>query len=316
MTTFYHPVSDADTPLEEWSTSQGFGALYSPWGYHFGIDLNWGSLKNADKGEKIYMPVGGEIAQTLYSAPYGGPADQNNVAIAWVTTPDNENWTLKFGHLDVNASVGDINAGDEIGQLADISNAGMSSHLDLTVMEGHLLGELNSYSSSNFNNWAAPNAQGLTTAEVTTTFGTNVTYVDPQDWIDHYSEVYAAMSPSSSSGGMSFMVDQSETIDVGTITAGSENVYIDLSSNADIDLELWAGGEALVGFGTGAELDGSSKGSFFWNGVEITYSGYSGDGSGSGEEYISIDGVVPEDLEVKVTGFDAGGGSVEWMEIA
>lgn len=112
------------------------------------------------------------------------------------------------------------------------------------------------------------------------------------------------------------MVDQSETIDIGTIAAGSENVYIDLSSNADIDLELWAGGEALVGFGTGAELDGSSESSFFWNGVEITYSGYSGDGSGTGEEYISIEGVVPEDLEVKVTGFDAGGGSVEWMEIA
>lgn len=315
MTDFYHPVSDADTPLNEWWTSQGFGASNPPWGYHFGIDLNWGSYDD-DEGQAIYMPVDGEIAQTLYSASYGGPANQHNVALAWVTTPDGEDWTLKFGHLNVGVSTGDIDAGDEIGQLADISNAGMFSHLDFTVMEGHLLGELNSYSSSNFNNWSALNAQGLTAAEVTTTTGANVTYVDPQDWIDHYSDVYDTVSSGSPSGGMSFSVDANETITAGTIAAGTEDVFIDLSSNKDLDLELWAGGEALVGWGIGALLGGSGEQSTTWDGVEITYSGYNGDGTGSGEEFIQIDGTLPEDVQIKISGFEAGAGEVEWMMIA
>ena len=112
--------------------------------------------------------------------------------------------------------------------------------------------------------------------------------------------------------GSSFFLDQGSTYLVGTIPAGAEDVYIDLSSDTDLDLQLWDGDTPLVGWDIGALLSDEDEDTIWYEGVEITYSGYDGDGTGSGEEFIIIHGVVPDDFEIVVSGFEAGAGEVGW----
>jgi len=76
-----------------------------------------------------------------------------------------------------------------------------------------------------------------------------------------------------------------ETIKAGVIYAGSENVCVYLDSAEHVDLELLAGGEALVGWGIGVLFDDGDQETVPWNGLEITCSGYDGDGSGAGKRF-------------------------------
>jgi hypothetical protein len=100
-----------------------------------------------------------------------------------------------------------------------------------------------------------------------------------------------------------FEVEMGETAWLGTIAAGAEDVLIEIDSDEDVDLELWAGDLALVGFEIGALLDSAGASSVTWGDVTISWSGW-----GGGDEYIFIDGIVTESLSVSVTGFVAGEG--------
>jgi hypothetical protein len=123
-------------------------------------------------------------------------------------------------------------------------------------------------------------------------------------------------APGTSETVAAFDVAMGDTVEIGTIAAGASQILIDLDSATDVDLELWAGDTPLVGYGTGAELNDAFADSIAWNGLEIGYSGFAGDGTGLGEEYIVIDGVLPEDLTVLVSGFQAGEGEVSLFFLA
>jgi len=59
-------------------------------------------------------------------------------------------------------------------------------------------------------------------------------------------------------------------------------------------------------------LNGAGKASFTHEGMKITYSGYNGDGTNYGYEYITVEGVLTKDLTMKAFGYKAGSAKVEY----
>ena len=106
----------------------------------------------------------------------------------------------------------------------------------------------------------------------------------------------------------------SETLVATTIGAGVENVLITLTSGSDIDLQLFEGDTPLVYW----DWDDDAKGLLFGAGLEsadhgelsMTYSGFSGTDAGPGHEFIKLHGVVAEELQVRVFGYESGAAQI------
>jgi hypothetical protein len=119
----------------------------------------------------------------------------------------------------------------------------------------------------------------------------------------------------SGSGTFDQLIEHEDVVVVGDIPAGKENVRIDLTSDEDVDIQLFAGSEPLVKWASeiaeSGLLNGADRDTVTWEGMHITYSGYNGDGH-FGKEYILIEGVVSTDLTMKAYGYAKGTAKVDY----
>ena len=79
----------------------------------------------------------------------------------------------------------------------------------------------------------------------------------------------------------------------------------------DIDIQLYKGGTKLVHWPDGL-IKSATKDSRSYDGVKITWSGYDGDGTGKGNEYIEIEGKTQSTTGMKVFGYEAGSAKVNY----
>ncbi len=94
---------------------------------------------------------------------------------------------------------------------------------------------------------------------------------------------------------------------VGAIPAGIGALEVSLKSDKDLDIQLYGeDGTAIVAWKPKGLLSGASTQSITYNGMDIEWSGYNGDGTGKGHEYIKISGNTTEALTMKVYGYQSG----------
>jgi hypothetical protein len=112
-------------------------------------------------------------------------------------------------------------------------------------------------------------------------------------------------------GTFSQEILKTDIVRIGDIPTGKENIRIELKSSVDVDVQLYAGPVALVKWPDG-KMSGYGKQSLEYEGMTITWSGYNGDGSGVGNEYITISGKVPSDLTMRAFGYKPGQADVKY----
>jgi phosphatidylserine/phosphatidylglycerophosphate/cardiolipin synthase-like enzyme len=108
-------------------------------------------------------------------------------------------------------------------------------------------------------------------------------------------------------------IEKDAVVVVGTIPKDLENVKIKLTSAVDIDIQLFdaVDGTAIVQWPDGL-LKGEGKQSVDYAGFKVVWSGYNGDGTGKGNEYIEIIGKTSKSLVMKVFGYEAGTARVDY----
>eukprot|EP00966_Prymnesium_polylepis_P220854 5108034-Prymnesium_polylepis.1 len=116
---------------------------------------------------------------------------------------------------------------------------------------------------------------------------------------------------------------------VGSIPPGKYAVQILLDSTKDVDVQLWDGAVPLISWcekkpktrasqitkACGllpSDPDTSSEESVDYQGMRITYSGYSGVGGAPGKEFITIQGKTATTLTMKAFAFEAGSATVNY----
>ncbi len=114
-------------------------------------------------------------------------------------------------------------------------------------------------------------------------------------------------------GSFSAYLPQSDVQLIGDVPVGKVNVLIALRADQDLDIQLFDGDRALVRWPDG-DLNGSGEQALDYQGMRITWSGYNGDGTGLGHEFIRIDGRVASTLTMKAFAYRAGTAQVtyEW----
>lgn len=114
-------------------------------------------------------------------------------------------------------------------------------------------------------------------------------------------------------GSFNQPVAQSAILTVGDIIPGLRDVQINLRSSTDIDVQLYdkVSGHAIIKWPDGA-LNGAGYQTISYGGSTIAWSGYNGDGSGLGHEYITITGTTDRTYVMKVYGFQAGSAEVTY----
>lgn len=119
----------------------------------------------------------------------------------------------------------------------------------------------------------------------------------------------------SKDGNNSFQqtIVQNATVKVGDIPTGVKDLNIELKSDEDVDIQIFDAdnGTAIVAWPDGL-LNGSSKESVAYEGMQIEWSGYNGDGTNPGNEYIKITGQTTKNLTMKVFGYHSGEATVNY----
>lgn len=100
-------------------------------------------------------------------------------------------------------------------------------------------------------------------------------------------------------------------VDVGVIPEGKQNIKIELTSPEDVDIQLYDGDDALIKWPDG-RMNGPGVQTLTHKGMNITWSGYNGDGTNLGNEYIHIQGNVAADLTMKAFGYAEGDAQVDY----
>lgn len=114
------------------------------------------------------------------------------------------------------------------------------------------------------------------------------------------------------SGSFTQEIAKGTTTDVGVIPAGKTNVKVTLSCDSDVDIQIYDGGTSIVMWPSGI-LSGAGKQSTTYGGMTVHYSGYNGDGTNLGHEYIVIEGTLTKDLTMKAFGYKAGDAQVDYF---
>lgn len=117
------------------------------------------------------------------------------------------------------------------------------------------------------------------------------------------------------SGSFNQPISKGAFIDVGTVPVGVNNLTVSLKSTNDVDIQLWDidSNKPIVGWNIGAMI-----GSFgiyektTYSGITVEYSGYNGDGTGLGNEYIKINGITKNRFLIKAYGYAAGNALVNY----
>lgn len=115
----------------------------------------------------------------------------------------------------------------------------------------------------------------------------------------------------SGSGTFQQQIAYKDIVEVGNIIPGLTDVYIELISDEDVDIQLYDGNIKIVHWPSGI-LNSSNYQSTNYGGMTIEWSGYNGDGRGLGHEYIRITGEVDRTLTMKAYGYKAGYATVNY----
>lgn len=117
----------------------------------------------------------------------------------------------------------------------------------------------------------------------------------------------------SGSGNFQQQIKSNDVIEVGEIPSGKEGVSIQLTSDNDVDIQLYdkSTGDKIIVWPDGI-LSGNSKQTTNYKGMNIEWSGYNGDGINYGHEYINISGVTNRTLVMKAFGYQAGFANVDY----
>lgn len=117
----------------------------------------------------------------------------------------------------------------------------------------------------------------------------------------------------SGSGNFQQQIKNNDVVKVGEIPAGKKGVYIKLTSTKDVDIQLYdkTTGEKIIHWPDGL-LNGPHKQTANYKGVSIEWSGYNGDGSNYGHEYIKITNTTNRTLVMKAYGYEAGFAKVNY----
>ena len=123
----------------------------------------------------------------------------------------------------------------------------------------------------------------------------------------HVTYSYEALTDCEDSGSGEFdqWLARNQITLIGDIPAGKSDISIQLTAQADLDIQLYHGNVALVKWPDGI-LNGSSQQSLEYNGVTIVWSGYNGNGTGAGNESIEIHGTLNDTLTMKAFGYQSG----------
>ncbi|RUM69545.1 MAG: hypothetical protein DSZ09_05540, partial [Sulfurovum sp.] len=108
-------------------------------------------------------------------------------------------------------------------------------------------------------------------------------------------------------------IKSQETSLVGTIPPHIKDVTIQLTSDKDLDIQLYgADGTAIVSWEPKGLLFDSDKKEIDYHGMHIEWSGYDGVNEQKGNEYIKITGTTSEMLVMKVHGYEAGTAHIKY----
>jgi hypothetical protein len=101
-------------------------------------------------------------------------------------------------------------------------------------------------------------------------------------------------------------IRKKQIVMVGRIPTGIKDLQVALSSDNDLDIQLYGeDGTAIVAW-PGGLLAGATTQELEHHGVTIEWSGYNGDGTNKGHEYIKITGRTNEVLTMKAYGYESG----------
>jgi phosphatidylserine/phosphatidylglycerophosphate/cardiolipin synthase-like enzyme len=114
------------------------------------------------------------------------------------------------------------------------------------------------------------------------------------------------------SGTFNQAIAHNAVVTVGTIPAEMTNVEITLTSDKDVDIQLFdEDGTAVVQWPDGL-LNGAEEQSTSYKGVTVTWSGYNGDGTNLGHEYIKLEGVTSNAFVMKAYGYASGQARIDY----
>ncbi len=121
----------------------------------------------------------------------------------------------------------------------------------------------------------------------------------------------ATADSESGAGSITFAVPRRTRVQFATLPAGPINIELELRSSTDLDLQVFDGQTPVVQWPAGV-LAGETGAAVEYDGALITYSGYGGDGSGTGNERLHIGGNLASPLTVHVFGYSAGVATVNY----
>ena len=115
------------------------------------------------------------------------------------------------------------------------------------------------------------------------------------------------------SGSFSQDIAKDATVSVGTIPVDKDSVRIELRADSDVDIQLIdeQTGTELIAW-PGGMLSGSSESCTTYEEVEYCYSGYNGDGSNLGHEWIEINNATNRPVEMRAYGYASGTAAVSY----
>lgn len=93
---------------------------------------------------------------------------------------------------------------------------------------------------------------------------------------------------------------------VGTIPADVKNIYIRVTADQDVDLEIWDGENPVLSFDDDmpSQFIAALGGSWNYQSLIFSYSGYYGVNNNDGDEWITIEGSADREYTIKVASYD------------
>lgn len=114
-------------------------------------------------------------------------------------------------------------------------------------------------------------------------------------------------------GAFNQLIAHEAAITVGTIPEGKSGVSVQLKSDADVDIQLIdkATGTEIVAWPDGLYAE-EGEGCVTYEGHKVCHSGYNGDGSNYGHEWLNIEGDLSREFVLKAYGYASGNAAVTY----
>ena len=114
-----------------------------------------------------------------------------------------------------------------------------------------------------------------------------------------------------SSGSFEQQIQEGARLLVGDIPPGLIGLEIRLRCSSDVDIQLDSGSVEVVNW-AGSIITESSQVTKIWNNNSITYSGYNGDGTGLGNEFLRFNDITKDTFQIYAYGYVAGSAIVDY----